>query len=367
MMKFFKKITLSAFMIAATLWLGCKLEPVDDGDLTMITHAPTPYSLELPAHFPPMNIPADNPMTRQGIELGRHLFYDPILSRDSSMSCSTCHMPAMGFADGERFSTGIDGIKGTRSAMSLLNIGFVNSGLFWDGRVKTLEDQALLPVEDPIEMHHQWTEIMPLLQKSTRYTKMFREAFDIKNTSQITKELAAKAIAQFERTIISKDSKYDRVKEGKAKYTDLELYGFSLFFDEDPDVPDAECWHCHNVPFGSSDDFFNNGLTATSDLNAFPDPGRGKVTKSILDNGKFRAPTLRNISMTAPYMHDGQFSTLDEVFDHYNRGGKKSDNSDGLIKELFLDDFSKKALFAFIETLRDTVVIKKPELQNPFK
>jgi cytochrome c peroxidase len=366
-MKIKNQLLTSSFTLIAFVWFTSCDPDMCEVDLTKFPYSPTPYTVELPSHFPKLEIPADNPMTVEGIELGRFLFYDPILSADSTMSCGSCHMSTNGFTDGAKVSIGIDKIAGTRSSMSLINIGFVKSGLFWDGRVKTLEDQALLPVEDPIEMHHLWSKVEEELKNHPTYPKMFREAFGISNTSEITKKLAVKAIAQFERTIISKDAKFDKIEQGLAKYTDLELYGKSLFFDLDPDVPDAACWHCHNTPLATSDDFFNNGLTASNSLDGFPDKGRGLVTKSISDNGKFRAPTLRNIKYTAPYMHDGSMATLDDVITHYAFGGKKSPNSDPLVDTLQMDNYNRKALLAFINTLTDTVVIKNPKLQNPFK
>ena len=299
--------------------------------------------------------------------LGLHLFYDPILSADSTMSCASCHLPEFSFTDGKALSTSIDGFEGKRSSMSLINIGFVQAGLFWDGRSKTLEEQALLPVEDPIEMHNTWANVVSKLQVHPKYPKLFRESFGIKNVSEISKELTAKAIAQFERTIISKDSKYDRVVDGKDIFSDLELIGFGLYFDNDPDLPDTECGHCHNVPMTSSDDFFNNGLHETNSLDGFPDLGRGIVTKSRADNGKFRAPSLRNISYSAPYMHDGRFKTLDEVLAHYNSGGKKSPNADPLIRNLKLDKFYLDCLKAFILTFNDSTFYQNPNLKNPFK
>jgi cytochrome c peroxidase len=338
-----------------------------EGDLTKFPYNPTAYQVNLPSHFPPLPIPADNPLTTDGIQLGRFLFYDPILSADSSMSCASCHFPDKAFTDGNAVSKGIDGIAGRRSSMSLINIGYVQSGLFWDGRAKTLEEQALMPVEDPIELHHTWPKVIEKLRKHPTYPARFRAAFGITNTSEISKELAAKAIAQFERIMISQDSKYDRIQQGKDFYSDLELVGQGLFFDDDPDLPDAECSHCHNVPLATSDDFFNNRITESATLDGFDDLGKGKVTGFKAENGKFRAPTLRNISGTGPYMHDGRFKTLDEVLAHYNSGGKPSPNGDPLLHPLKLTAFHMKALKAFLETFNDTLFNKKPELQNPFK
>lgn len=361
------RISVAFFSLMLILTIPSCHDDDQDGDLTSIVYRPEPYAVALPKHFPQLNTPPDNPLTKQGVLLGRHLFYDPILSADSTMSCASCHLPEFAFTDAKAVSKGIDGIAGTRSSMSLINIGFVQSGLFWDGRAKTLEEQALLPVEDPIELHNTWPNVIKKLQAHPTYPKMFRAAFGIENSAQITKELAAKSIAQFERIIISKDSKWDKIQEGKAFFTDLELIGQGLYFDDDPDLPDAECGHCHNTPMATSDDFFNNGLTQTSSLDGFPDPGRGKVTKSRSDNGKFRAPTLRNIAASAPYMHDGRFKTLDEVIAHYNSGGKSSPNADPLLHPLKLDAFYVKALKAFIETFNDSTFYDNPDIKNPFR
>ena len=358
---------IALLLVSSLVIFGCDPEEMEQGDLMNITYQPESYTFDLPAHFPKMEIPTNNPMTNQGILLGRHLFYDPILSADSTMSCASCHLPELNFTDGKAFSKGIDGLNGTRSSMSLINIGFVQAGLFWDGRAKTLEDQALFPVEDPIELHNTWPNVINILKRHVVYPKMFREAFGINDRSEITKELAAKAIAQFERTLVSKDSKFDRIQAGKESYSDLELLGYGLFFDDDPDLPDTECGHCHNIPMTSSDDFFNNGLSEAATLDDFKDLGRGKITGSKSDNGKFRAPTLRNIKYSAPYMHDGRFTTIDDVIAHYKSGAKSSPTKDPLLHKLDIEDHHIQALKAFIDTFTDTLFYKNPEYKNPFK
>ena len=182
-----------------------------EGDLTDIPYNPVDFDLIVPDGYPEMEIPADNPMTVDGVELGRFLFWDPILSADNSMSCGSCHFPVGGFTDTLPVSVGIDGIPGRRSSMALMNVGYYYEGLFWDGRSTTLEEQALLPVEDPIELHNQWPNVVQKFKEHEFYPEMFRKAFGIDNTSEITKELAAKAIAQFERSMVSSgQSKYDR-------------------------------------------------------------------------------------------------------------------------------------------------------------
>ena len=356
---------------------SCREEepPPQEEMLTDIEYNPTPFVIEYPEYtqlienreviIPQMPIPADNPLTEEGIELGRHLFYDKLLSGDNTMSCASCHLPEGAFTDNKAVSEGIDGIAGTRSSMSLLNIGFVDVGLFWDGRSPTLEEQALLPVEDEIELHNSWDVVVPKLQESELYKPMFRKAFGITKASEISKELAAKAIAQFERSIVSFESKFDRFLKGEIFLDDDEIYGFEIYIDA-PGVTDAQCAHCHNVPLMTSNDYFNNGLQEAETFADFKDKGRGAVTVSN-ENGFFRAPTLRNIELTAPYMHDGSLQTLEEVIEHYASGGKSSPSKDALLDDITLTEYDKFALKAFLLTLTDEKVINEDRLQDPFQ
>ncbi|MCB0687073.1 MAG: cytochrome C peroxidase [Saprospiraceae bacterium] len=354
-------------LLSFVLVLGCR-EDQPDNPLVDIPYQPTPANLEIPDGFPRMSIPADNPLTVEGLDLGRRLFFDPIISADYSMSCASCHLPEGSFTDNFAVSKGIDGIEGRRSAMSLLNIGFADQGLFWDGRSPTLEDQALLPVEDSIELHNTWTEVVDRLQADALYPELFRKAFGIERKEQITKELAAKAMAQFERSLISSgNSRYDRYTRGEIDFTDEELLGYELFFDFNTDITDAQCGHCHNAPLFTTNQYLNNGIESVSSIQDFPDKGRGEVSADPFDNGRFRVPTLRNIEFSAPYMHDGRFQTLEEVVDHYNSGGHFQENKDPLIQPLHLLDYEKEALLAFIRTLSDTTFIQNPSFQDPFK
>ncbi len=342
--------------------------PVDDGSLLDIAYDPIPYEIDIPPSFPQMVIPEDNPMTQQGIDLGRRLFYDPILSRDSMVSCSTCHLPSGSFTDNLESSIGVNGALGERSSMSLLNVGFTRNGLFWDGNAMTLEDQALLPVTNENEFDNEWPEVVKRLKRSVEYPRLFREAFGISNVSEINEDYAVKAIAQFERILVSSGkSKYDRVEAGLDAYTDQELLGRDLFFDDNTEVPDAECNHCHSVPIISADQYFNNGLDAAMGFDDFEDLGRGGVTGIFADNGKFKAPSLRNILFSAPYMHDGRFKTLKEVIEHYNSGGKESMNKDPLIRPLNLTNEQIDALVAFISTMSDTDFIEDERYSDPFQ
>ncbi len=345
---------------------------MEDLDLTHIPYDPVTFNPEIDnPTFPQLEQPQDNQMTVDGIDLGRHLFYDPILSGDLSMSCSSCHLPSGSFTDNLALSKGIDGIEGTRSSMSLLNVGFNYRGLFWDGRIFSLEEQALLPVEDPIELHASWPNVVQRLQESELYPEKFRKAFGIDSKDQITKDLAAKALAQFERSLISsKNSKFDKVLLGEDVFNGQELLGYEMFFDiyqgSNPDIPDAQCFHCHDQPLFTNNAYENNGLDESQTYEGFTDLGHGKVTGIIGDNGKFRVPTLRNIEHSAPYMHDGRFETLDEVMDHYISGGHFSPTRSTFMDSIELNTVQKEAMIAFLKTLSDPNFNENPDFSNPF-
>lgn len=357
-------------LILGGLIISCSESPVtiDLSDLSDIPYEPVVYDLQIPEHFPDMPIPDDNPLTSDGVQLGRHLFYDPILSADGSQSCSSCHLPEGNFTDNLKVSTGIDGLSGSRSSMTLLNLGFNINDFFWDGRAESLEDQALLPVEDPIELHDSWPNVESKLRSHKDYPAMFRRAFGITSSSEITSTLAVMAIAQFERTLVSSGkSKYDRVISGEDVFTDEELVGHNIFFDIEPDIRrHAECGHCHNAPLFTTNEYLNNGLDEVVDLKSFTDDGRGAVTGITFENGTFRVPSLRNIFSSAPYMHDGRFETMEEVIDHYVTGGHRAPNTSPILRPLSLSDSDRAALIAFIKTLEDVDFISNPSFQSPF-
>ncbi len=356
-----------SLIIITGLLASCR--PDKKPTIADIPYNPTPFDLKIPAQFPQMVIPADNPLTTEGVALGRFLFYDKLLSANGTMSCASCHLAELSFADGKATSKGIDNLSGRRSSMPLMNVGFVTKGLFWDGRSKTLEEQALLPVEDPIELHNKWTQVVDKLKTHTDYPTRFRKAFGITDPSEITKELAARAMAQFERTLISDNAKVDRIYRREDEFSNDEYSGFLLFFNA-AGAPDAQCGHCHVSPFYSSNDFFNNGLDSVSSLLNFKDLGRGTITKKELDNGKFRVPSLRNIELTAPYMHDGRFKTLEEVVEHYASGGHYADNIDPFIPQIatvHLTDKQKKQIILFLKTLTDSTFTHNLNFQDPFK
>lgn len=327
--------------------------------------APTPYSLEIPEGFLPMVIPEDNPTTVEGVALGRQLFFDPILSGNQSMSCASCHVTDLAFTDGKAVSIGVGQAKGKRSAPSLLNVGFHYKGLFWDGRSPTLEEQALHPVADPVEMAASWPLVEIRLRNHPSYFRLFQEAFGITTKEALTKELVGKALAQFQRTLISANSKFDRVMAKTDQFTSAEHRGWKIFFDAGyPDVPMAECSHCHADPLFTNLAYENNGLDEAPNGDEFPDPGRGEITKIKSDMGRFKVPTLRNIAQTAPYMHDGRFATLEEVIDHYNAGGHHAENVNPNVRPLRLADQDKQDLIAFLQTLTDSSALQNSHYRS---
>jgi cytochrome c peroxidase len=348
--------------------IGCE-ENIAPSDFEGVAYSPTPYALTVPKGWAQPEIPADNPMTVEGIELGKMLFYDPILSVDSSISCSSCHQIQGAFTDNVAVSTGVQNRKGKRSAMALVNMAFMNRGLFWDGRVKTLEAQALLPVEDHLEMAENWAVAEQKLRRHKYYPNLFRKAFGINKKEEITKELAAKAIAQFERNIISKDSKFDKFKQDPDNnpLSDDEFIGYQMFENTTPSLPDAQCGHCHTGSLITSNQYSNNGLQEAAELDFFADKGHGEFTKNKFDNGKFRITTLRNMGFSAPYMHNGSLATVEDVMTHYMSGGKYSPTKDPLIQQIKLNNIQKRQIIAFLKTFDDSTFLKNPAYQNPFK
>lgn len=330
-------------------------------------YRPIPYELDLPTWLGRPELPADNPLTEAGVALGRMLFFDPIVSADSTMSCASCHATDLSFSDGRRFSTGVDGQMTSRSSMPLVNLAFSPSGFFWDGRSPSLEDQALHPVMDQIELNESWENVIRKLQSHPDYPQRFRQAFGIEQRTEITKELAVKAIAQFERTLISYQSRFDRVVYNNEGWlTDSEQRGKDLFYVEPTQLDHPGCSHCHGGVHFTDFSFRNNGLEDVNSLNDFPDKGLGNITGNIYDNGRFKVPSLRNVAVTAPYMHDGRFQTLEEVLEHYQQGGHGVENEDPNLTSFTLSDQQKADMIAFLNTLTDTAFLYSPVFSNPF-
>lgn len=303
---------------------------------------------EIPAYWPELIHPKDNPQTESGIALGKRLFFDPILSRDSTISCASCHKPDLAFTDGLALSEGIEGRVGRRSAPSLLNVGFQHLGMFWDGRATNLETQSLHTITDSVEMDNDWETVLLRLHRHEDYLDLFGKAFGV---LVISKNDIARAIAQYERSLISAGSRFDQMTSGAVNFTVSELRGWAIFFDASKDVPHGECSHCHAEPLFANPQFHNNGLIRNEDK------GRAGVTNSRYDIGKFKVPSLRNVAITAPYMHDGRLKTLAEVVNHYALGGHGGINVSPNVRPLMLDEMDKRDLIAFLETLTDSVYV----------
>jgi cytochrome c peroxidase len=313
----------------------------------------TPYHFRVPAGFPIPALPRDNPLTIEGVALGKHLFHEKLLSRDNTISCVSCHNETQAFSDSpHRFSKGVDGQEGTRNAMPLFNLAWKRE-FFWDGRASSLRQQVLMPIQDGREMHEPLEQLVSKLATAPGYADQFEKAF---GSREINADRVARALEQFVLTLESSDSKFDRALKGRVELSEEEERGFELFMTEyDPQrgFMGADCFHCHGGPLFSDFRFTNNGLDADPS-----DTGRERVTGSAMDKGKFAIPSLRNVALTGPYMHDGRFQTLEEAVDHYCTGTKRSTTLDpNLAKHpdggvpLGADD--KKALVAFLKTLTE--------------
>ncbi len=328
---------------------------------------PTPVNLEIPALFNSLllspSVPTNNPQTLEGIALGRKLFYEPLLSNDGTQACANCHLAENSFTDPNRFSTGITGEMGTRNAMPIVNLAWNFQNRFlWDGGASSLEDQVDDPIENPIEMNNTWPNVVATLQATSDYPNLFEQAF---GTPVITREFVVRAIAQFERTLISGNSRFDQYLLGDNNaVTAQEINGFNVFMDENR----GDCFHCHGNEFNplwTNNAFHNNGLDSS-----FEDLGLGGFTGDPLDYGKFKSPSLRNLAYTAPYMHDGRFATLDEVINHYSEGLVYSNTIDPLMKNIAeggaqLTDSDKADLKAFLLSLSEPEFTTNPAFLNP--
>jgi cytochrome c peroxidase len=318
---------------------------------------PTPYTLAIPKGLPQMQIPADNPLTVEGIALGRRLFYDPILSGNQRMACGSCHNQNFAFTDSTlALSIGIDNLPGVRNSMPLFNLGYQRK-FFWDGGAADLESQVIGPIQNPVEMHAVLGDVIGRLNAHSDYPSLFKQAF---GTDKITSALLMKAIAQFERTMVSGNSKFDRYKRGETTLTAQEANGMALFEDE----AKGDCNHCHSLGSTFSDfEFRNNGVDSI-----YADPGRYKITLLGSDSGKFKTPSLRNIALTAPYMHDGRFKTLQECLNHYNTGFHYSPTLDPVLASTVKGRMSNQDMadiVAFLNTLSDTEFTANPAFKKP--
>ena len=310
----------------------------------------TPWRFTMSSTFPMPDLPRDNPLIAERVTLGEMLFHDPILSRDNTISCASCHAAHIAFTDSRPFSSGIEGRSGDRNSMTLFNLAWKKQ-FFWDGRADSLRAQVLQPIADHREMDDSINHVSQKLTASTGYPAAFRAAF---RTPGITGEKIALALEQYLLTLTSHDSKLDRALAGSAVLTEDEQRGFELFMTESDartGQRGADCFHCHGGPLFTDHQFHNNGLISE-------DTGRARVTGLAADQGKFVTPSLRNIALTGPYMHDGRFGTLEEVMGHYSTGIHRSPTLDpNLAKHpapgLRLSAQDQSALIAFLKTLTE--------------
>ncbi|MBK7963976.1 MAG: cytochrome-c peroxidase [Bacteroidetes bacterium] len=311
---------------------------------------PAPY-FYIPAGFPdPVYQFQNNEVTDAGFALGKKLFYDPLLSRDSTIACGSCHQQFVAFAHSDhRLSHGVDNLLGTRNSPGLFNIAWFPN-FMWDGGVNHLEVQPLAPIANPVEMDESMANVIVKLKRSSFYPTMYKAAF---GTDTITTQATMRAMAQFMGSMISANSKYDKYVNGKTSITANELNGLQVFR--------AKCESCHKEPLLTDMSFRNNGL----DQSFANDPGRAKITTLPQDSGLFRVPSLRNIALTFPYMHDGRFKTLMDVLNHYDSGIQMSSTLDPLLTSgsIPLTLQEKNDVISFLNILTDYSFIQN----NRFK
>lgn len=276
--------------------------------------------------------PKDNPTTPEKVALGKQLYFDPRLSADNKVSCASCHDPAKGFSNGEQFATGVEGKKGGRNSPTVINSAF-QKFQFWDGRAKSLEEQALGPVQNPIEMNMTLDAVVAKLNGVKGYKDQFQKVFG----TDVTSEGIAKAIAAYERTIVSTNAPYDRFVAGdKSALSEAGQRGMKLFFNK------ANCSACHSGPLFTDHSFHNVGVPGN-------DEGRSVISKSLGDKGAFKTPTLREVAKSGPYMHDGSLKTLEDVVAHYVKGGSPHPQLDEELYPLKLTPAEQADLVTFLK------------------
>lgn len=330
------------FGVFAFLGAGCGKEPLPAD--------PETYVLAVPPGFPAMEIPADNSLTRSRVALGKRLFFDPVLSRDSTLSCASCHRPHLAFADSLPQTPGIEGRPGTRNAPALANVSYF-ANLLREGGVPTLEMQVLVPIQEHNEFDFNILEIAERLNRIPEYVSQAQKAYDRMPDAFVV----TRAIAAFERTLVSGNSPFDYwFFQNKSNAVSASVKrGYDLFQSEK-----TGCGKCHSGFLFTSQEFANNGLYET-----YADPGRFRLTGKENDRAVFKIPTLRNISVTAPYMHDGSLPTLEAVLEHYESGGKNHPNKSLLLRPFTLSPAERADVLAFLHSLTDQGFLNNPEFR----
>jgi cytochrome c peroxidase len=336
------KVTISTLVLLVSAVLV--MEACNKKD-TVQPSQTTPLSIPIPPGFPEIqNFFVDNPITQEGFELGKKLFYDGRLSADGNFPCASCHQQVSAFATTDHtLSHGFADQFTTRNAPGLANMAWYRE-FHWDGGINHLEVQPLAPITAPNEMAETVENVIRKLKADATYQEMFRKAF---STNDISSQQMLKALSQFMGMMVSANSKYDRVKAGKESYTAAEQRGYQLF--------QQKCGTCHKEPLFTDQSYRNTGLSMD---NVLKDVGRMRITKRSEDSLKFRVPSLRNVYQTGPYGHDGRFFSIGAVIDHYRSGVINGPTTDPLLKnKLSIDDFEKADLLIFLRTLTDTAFI----------
>ncbi|MBK5292505.1 MAG: cytochrome-c peroxidase [Acidobacteriia bacterium] len=366
--------------LAAVLWVAAQVFGQSDvpirarsyRNIAPSTGAAIPIGrrveVSVPLGLPPVRFPEDNPPTAETIALGRKLFFDGILSRDGKVSCASCHDPQVAFSDPRTVSIGVDGLAGTRQGMVIVNATH-SFAQFWDGRALTLEQQAEGPVQNPIEMAHSLAGVERKLAADARYVELFGEAF---SPGRITFEMVAKSLATYERMLVSGNSAFDRYYYGgdKTAMNESAIRGLKFFLDNTLDGPN--CVSCHRIEPAyatfTEERFHNTGVAVDPETLNIRDAGRLAVTGLMKDRGAFKVPTLRNIALTAPYMHNGSMKTLEEAVDFYFQGGRPNPQLSGVMPHAPLHNIplagqpqAKADLVEFMKALTGEM----PELASP--
>jgi cytochrome c peroxidase len=309
-------------------------------------------SFKIPKGWPkPFYDFKNNALTDLRFELGKKLFYDKRLSVDGTISCESCHHQSMAFADaGKTVSVGITSLNGTRNTPGLFNLAW-NKTFMWDGGVNHIEFQPIVPITSEIEMGENLEAVILKIRNDKIYKQLFKDAYD---SDSITSQLLLRAFAQFLGTLVSADSKYDKVRRGENKisFSNSEQSGYTLF--------QQNCVTCHKEPLFTDYSFRNNGIG----IDELKDPGRFVITQVPSDSLKFKVPSLRNIQFTAPYMHDGRFKTLEEVLDYYSTSVKHKNSDTEITRITNLSQFEKKELISFLKTLSDSSFLSNPHYKE---
>jgi len=336
-----RKVQAASLVAVAAFFVGCQ---------NKVSEKPigAPLAVKAPLGLPEVPVPADNPVTAETVALGRKLFYEKKPSADNTLSCAQCHSPQLGFTDGRKHSTGVGGKTGTRNAPTVINAAY-STAQFWDGRAASLELQAAGPIANPVEMNQPHDVSVAKLSADPEYQKLFEKAF---GPGPITIGKVEKSIAGFERTVISGNSAFDKYQYGgdRTALSPSALRGLAVFKDKQK----GNCVTCHTISekyaLFTDGKYHNIGVGVNSE-GEITDPGRYAESKAELDRGAFKTPSLRNVGLSAPYMHDGSLKTLKDVVDFYAGGGNSNPNLDKEIKERKLTGQEREDLIEFLESL----------------